>query len=291
MDNQTSHITAIGHIANLVVGRNPAARVLGRSSRGIYLQPEGDLTLFLSGEQYRGPLTINLALPDGLLPSIQPGDQVIFAGDALQFPDHPLHLSIRQPLIWMPPQPPSFSQQAAALFETTATQARSLAPDHPFSTLLEGLTSRAVFPASHTGLVNKLDPLYGSYQRGVPGEIRSAMEDALGAGPGLTPLADDLLLGILLAEKRVRNSAPWKDDLENSQRSFLAAARAKTSTLSWSLLTCAAQGSADERIIAVLDGLTAARPLPDQVLIDLLEWGSSSGIAVLAGLILVLQNQ
>jgi hypothetical protein len=50
------------------------------------------------------------------------------------------------------------------------------------------------------------------------------------------------------------------------------------------------EGSADERTLKILDGLIAGEEIRDQDLTRLLNWGSSSGIAVLAGMILALKE-
>jgi len=53
-------ISQIGNFAQEVLGRSKGARVSGIASRGFYLQPENDLTIYLSLEEFPGPLTLNL---------------------------------------------------------------------------------------------------------------------------------------------------------------------------------------------------------------------------------------
>jgi hypothetical protein len=50
------------------------------------------------------------------------------------------------------------------------------------------------------------------------------------------------------------------------------------------------EGSADERTLKILGALIAGEEIQDQDLTQLLNWGSSSGIAVLAGMIAVLKE-
>jgi hypothetical protein len=111
----------------------------------------------------------------------------------------------------------------------------------------------------------------------------------MGAGPGLTPLGDDLILGILLAMNRGKLSFYPEGFLDQLNQSTIDLALDKTTRLSFSLLVCASDGSADERLIKVLDGLLAGAMIKDQDLTQLLEWGSTSGFAVLAGMILALK--
>ena len=114
------------------------------------------------------------------------------------------------------------------------------------------------------------------------------MISILGIGPGLTPLSDDLLFGILLAITRTGKYETWSGDMIHFYHTILSAAGDKTTTVSWSILSCAFQGSADERIIRVLDKLITAHEIPDHDLENLLEWGSSSGMAVLVGMMMAL---
>ena len=114
--------------------------------------------------------------------------------------------------------------------------------------------------------------------------------ELIGLGPGLTPLGDDVILGILLSLNRwKRVIAPDQDQVEFNQL-LLAIAKEKTSTLSYSLFSCAVEGSGDARLLVVLDSFfSGAEPTPNQMR-DFLNWGSSSGVGVLAGVLAVVNS-
>ena len=291
MTQEEIRVTSIGHIAHQVLRRTPAGLVTGATSQGIYLQPGGDLTLYLTSDHFRGPLTINLRDDRDILPTIEAGDVASFLGEEISFSDFEQGIQIERPLIWKPARPPRYKKQPANRFVELRTRARKLHPEQPYLPLLEIVTTgEPILIKDIPGIEHQLIHLSKSLGTGNPLDITSRMKSILGAGPGLTPLGDDLLLGVLLAMTRMRKQIYGAGDMIHIYQTIIKAAEEKTTTLSWSLLCCAIQGSADERIIRVLDGLIAAREIPDIDLVNLMAWGSSSGIAVLAGMIMALSS-
>lgn len=282
----------IGHIAKQVLERNSSFQIAGCTSRGIFLQASDDFTLFATTGNFRGPLTLNIKSETANLTGMLPKSEIVLAGDRLVFEKSKFTFSLQNPLLWEPPEPPVYSRQTKAQIAKVVQQTASIYPDHPYSALLEfAIGSGPAMLKDIPGLEHRLSSLSSSLDQDDPALISEEMKEVLGTGPGLTPLGDDVLQGILLAINRPKkNTLAWQAELDIFQ-TFLAAARRETTTLSWSLLNCSAQGSADERVIQVLDSLLAGREIPDQDLINLLEWGSSSGIGLLAGMILVLSHR
>ncbi len=281
--------TSIGHIAHQVLRRTPAGSVTGITSQGIYLQPGGDLTLYLTRDHFRGPLTINIRCESGGFSSIQPGEAADFIEDKLIFEVSGQAIHLYKPLIWKPPSLPGLIRQTSDGYASIFHQVQALHPEHPYLPLLEIVTAGEPFLVKDIpGIEHQLIHLSKSLGTGTPSDIISGMKSILGAGPGLTPLGDDIVVGVLLAMTRTRKQVYGPGDMIHIDHTVLSAAEETTTTLSWSLLNCAIQGSADERIIRVLDGLIAGREIPDRDLESLLNWGSSSGMAVLAGMLLAL---
>lgn len=282
-------VTSIGHIANQVLRRNPFGLVTGTTSQGIYLQPSGDLTLFLSNDRFRGPLTLNIRGALGGITSIQPGMIADLAEDTISFKYTQQVIRFQRPLIWNPPSPPGPKKIILDRFTRIFHQTQTIHSQHPYLPLLEIVTTgEPVLMNDFPGIGEWISHLTRTLATGDSDAITYEMSLILGAGPGLTPLGDDLLLGILLAITRTQWQTYWSGDVIHHYHALINTAEEKTTRLSWSLLNCAIQGTADERIIRVLDGLIAAREIPDHDLESLLNWGSSSGIAVLAGMIMAL---
>lgn len=285
-----SRVTAIGQVAKLVIRRSPIGLVTGKTSQGVYVQPSGDLTLYLTTQPFRGPLTINIRGKSPSLTTIQVGELLDLNEDSITFKTSHQSIKVERPLVWKPPSPPPKKLSGPDKFTELVSQAHELHPHHLYLPLLMIVTAgESSSIKGLPGFENHLLQLREDLRAGNLSALLSDMELLMGAGPGLTPLGDDILLGILLGITRTGKQSCWSGDVIHFMHRLLCAAEQKTTRISWSLLSCAVQGTADERIIRVLDELIAARKIPDHDLENLLHWGSSSGIAVLAGMIMALK--
>jgi len=297
MSHNNLLITHLGYKAERVINRISNGSVFGKSSRGIYIQPPDDLTLYISFGNYRGPLTLNLSASSILLDQIKPGDPVKLGKSEIHFNDLDLQISLRGAEIWKNDTKPIINYLNQDQLENVICQAKKISDNESLFPLLEMVISGdpALLP-DHPGLIERFIPVLnvvwdGSLgQGGETKDVLNAIGGLMGSGPGLTPLGDDFILGILLAFNYGGETIFPEINLGQLNHVILDAAREKTTRLSFSLLTCAVEGSADERILKILDGLIAGEEIRDQDLTRLLNWGSSSGIAVLAGMILALKE-
>jgi hypothetical protein len=120
--------------------------------------------------------------------------------------------------------------------------------------------------------------------------IVAALRAFLGLGAGLTPSGDDLITGFLLTANRWGERLVPTFDLAALNQEILAPARKATNSLSASLIQCAAQGQADERLILALDGIIAGAPDASACVTALAGWGSSSGFDALVGMAVFLTH-
>jgi hypothetical protein len=117
-------------------------------------------------------------------------------------------------------------------------------------------------------------------------ELQEALKTVVGSGGGLTPQGDDFLCGFLLTDYYFRDILYPQLDLSKTIKNAIEYSRQATTCLSWNLMQCAAEGSADERIMNCIDWLASDHPesnLP-YVIEELLTYGSSSGLETLAGM-------
>jgi len=296
------HISHIGIFAQQVLGRSKGARVSGIASRGIYLQPENDLTLYLSLEDFRGPLTLNLEEGSTRLEKIVAGCSARFTLGEIQFPDEKITISLVDSNIWHPSPVDNEIKIKPGHLDSILTLVNKLIPENPYLPLL------SKNPDQIPGM-----PVIGerilSFQNALKtGEREKIAEESiklLGLGPGLTPLGDDFLLGVLLTLNRwghsisLPRSEIQKENSESHPSNIVKHlnqviqdnTRLKTTQISTSLLICAMEGAADERLLKVLDGLISGSAITQNELRNLLRWGNSSGITVLAGIISVLKTK
>ena len=289
MSNIKISTPVIGYMANQVIQRAPSAVVSGIASRGIYLQPTDDLTIYLSLEEFRGPLTLNLSGKLDDLNRVEPGSSAIFQDSNLIFPDYSLQISLEKAQIWQPSRSSRSRNLNSDMLRKIYDLAQRISGKQPFFPILNIVMSEDPSPLPEfPEFGNMITPILEEIQTDHPAQLSKLLIDLLGAGPGLTPVGDDFILGILLSINNLGESIFPGNALKEFNQSIIDAARKKTTKLSFSILVCAAEGSADERLLKVLDSLIFGDEILDQDLIQMLNWGSSSGIAVLAGMLAVL---
>ncbi len=231
----------------LLASGNPAI-VMGVTSRGVFLRL-GQGVVFLSSEPYRGPLTVNLVA--GLPPGLEAGAQIAFDvilsdSEGSSHPARSAYPQLASEIAW---DRAGVNDRLSRMIDLVL----AARPHGDTSDLLRELRPEAPLP--------DLLPL-------------------LGRGEGLTPWGDDLIIGLLLARCYIQPD----DDFAALAGQLTAAAFSKTSLLSANLIACAARGLADERLLLGLSALLAGEPAVAAGADALLGWGSTSGVAALAGM-------
>jgi hypothetical protein len=260
----------IGPVARQVLLPGLDIRVLGNTSRGIFLAMPSGWAIFLSNEKYPGPLTINLGQYPGAFSTLEPGDPVRLVGSSLEFGGHSLRVILSSVREWAPPARPATALPADQVRERMAwTIQHTRAEEELFSEaelngLALGLKSRQVE------------------------DVTQGMVNLLGRGPGLTPAGDDLASGLLLTLNRWKDNFPTFPVAELSEK-LAALASNRTTMLSANLIACAQQGLADERLILALDGLVAGTLDLETCAAYLRGWGHTSGGSALLGMALAFQ--
>jgi len=298
MKTSFSHI---GSFAHQVLARSKSALVSGIASRGIYLQPKSDWTLYISQEKFRGPLTLNLKEGSTRLEKIKPGTSAQIHPGEIIFPDGDITISLEDVNIWHPPGIDNEKKVKPGRLDSILTLANQNAPDNPYLPLL----SKDPGPIPGVPVIGeRIQNLRDALKTGGLEKIEEGAIKLLGLGPGLTPLGDDFLLGVLLTLNRwghvisprtldqQENSSPRQDaNITQSLNQIIREnTHLKTTLISSSLLACALEGAADERLLKVLDGLFSRHTITQGEMRDLLRWGNSSGITVLAGMAAILDS-
>lgn len=240
-------------LAGLLSAPVRPARVLGASAAAIYLGlddrgREPTVVAVVAFDAVRLPLALVLA---GRLPAVDTAASGSVGGGGVTIGS----LRLR-PSRWFDPRPRLAGPSQPG---PTAEAARLLAELRADASGLPGVQVDAV----STGLVG-----------GDPGPAL----DLIGLGPGLTPAGDDVVAGVFAA------IALWGRLNVGAVEAVLSHAASATSSLSSSLLRCAAAGQVIPQAAAVLvalGGLGMLRP----ALEDLLGVGATSGVALALGLV------
>ncbi len=274
------HLTAwaIGQVAGELLAAGGPATVMGVTSRGVFLRL-GQGVVFLSSEPYRGPLTVNLVA--GLPPGLEAGMQIAF--DVI-LSDSDVILSYSDVILSDSDVILSDSEVILSDSEGSALSVHTAYPKLPSDFAWDGAGVK-------DRLTRMIELVLAARPHGETNDLlrelrpEAALPDLLpllGRGEGLTPWGDDLIIGLLLA----RHSLQPDDDFTVLAGQLTAAAFSKTSLLSANLIACAARGLADERLLLGLSALLMGEPSVEAGAEALLGWGSTSGVAALAGMAL-----
>ena len=295
-----TNISHIGSFAQQVLERSKSALVSGIASRGIYLQPEDDWTLYISQEIFKGPLTMNLEEGSTRLDKIRAGSSVRFNSGEIEFPEEKITFFLEDSRTWFPSPVDNDLKSIPGHLDSILSIVYKLSPENPYLPLL------SENPGQIPGVPvigERIQNLQNALKTGDPEKIEDGSIKLLGLGPGLTPIGDDFLLGVLLAFNRWGHLLSFHlSDLQKDDTTIFPAiitsylnkiilenTRLKTTHISSSLMFCATEGAADERLLKVLDGLFTGSLITEYDLRYLLRWGNSSGITSLAGMISVLR--
>jgi Protein of unknown function (DUF2877) len=267
-------------------------KLIGKTSRGCFLQTESTWTVFLSEETPRGPLTINLP-PNTIIPIKGAASGIIpLCQGILHFSDT-VHLSLQNGPRWQPSPPlkpilPADTRRNTFIETIQTILQRKAASD--LTGILPDLLPLLDIPSpasvSDGPFTKKLHALISCLQSADDGALEDHLTAFLGQGSGLTPSGDDFLLGFFLTLNRWGAFLPLANTARPLGQAIAAAARKKTTHLSASLITCATMGEADQRLVLALDSLMTLETCSPVWLDGLLSWGSSSGMDAFVGMLL-----
>ena len=285
---QVIRASVIGSKALEMLQRTGRGQMTGQTSGGVFLRTDADRILFLSFVSWRGPLTINLSTADRENLIFDLHSPFLIRDGAILFQEEAIAIYFDRATLWSPPprpksldSPEERAQRFSRVKEPiTAALERRFHPDQEVDPI----------SASPSGIeLASLDALRIAVKSRQPAGIATALVAGLGNGPGLTPAGDDLVLGFLLALNRWGNRLCPDLPPEPINRALVEAARQRTTALSASLIECAANGLADERLVLALDGLVSGNLTEDRIVDHFQDWGHTSGAAALAGMELVLE--
>ena len=258
-------LACLGRPAKRVIASARNACLIGITSHGLFLLVDGEEVLFLTHEPFRGPLTLNLSEPLAGSSLMQLGDPVFIQDTGIFFPQGRQSISLVGALVWQPPGILPGALRPAEL-KARISQLQERQPARWIMIESNGLESCA--QALRSGSV----------------QAAGALKGFLGRGPGLTPQGDDFILGLLLALNRWQKLFPTDVAVEAINQEIVWAARRQTTALSASLIACAAEAQADERLVRALDGLVTGTPEAEECAALFQDWGSTSGWVAFQGM-------
>lgn len=285
--NRQINAQSIGFIAKEALANSIKTKMMGVTSRGIFIKSAERWIVFLSFEPYRGPLTVNLKGDVSPLKGLTTDVRLLVSPSQITASRHPFEISLENAEPWQAaPAPVSTSlqaerQQRLRMLAHNAFKQKSPAGLSNLIPLF--LNSESTHPQANT-----LKEIHFHYQKADIPALTQILGSMLGLGGGLTPSWDDFSLGLLLALNRWGHAISHTVSIEKLNTALTQTAYTRTTTISANLIECATMGQADERLINALDFVFRGNGNKTKILDGLLTWGNSSGIDAFLGMLIVL---
>ncbi len=276
-------IRSIGHWGMKALQEAQSASVLGITSQGIFLLVDQQNMVFLSAQRFHGPLTANIdALPQHKL---KIGQQVDIHLPSIRTSD--ISFTLPEHIIPWKPEPFQIPMDTLREIEIRIQKLSGIIVKMPTQNQhgkffkIAAERSVSIREKKKMLLEEFWVDLYQNETEHNDSNLHF-LQQQLGRGNGLTPEGDDLVCGYILTRY-------YQGEVKKKAFEDLAKiARESTTSLSACLIECAVEGGADERILNALHYLADGDGEPKKITEELLSFGSSSGIATLAGMLLAL---
>lgn len=275
-----------------VLSSEKNATIFSITSRGIFLLSNNRRMIFLSFENYRGPLTATLSGGNQFFQNLSQKGTVSISQQGIQIPDFGISISTSKAEVWNPPLPtdkPIHQKERVSLIRQLALDVYQRKSEVGMGKMLPALVGvnqgNVTLDDQFEGIWNKISEIRDQHSDRDWIRLTETLISLLGMGSGLTPSGDDLIIGLLLSLNRWESVLQPGNDISILNKNVVEAAYRDTTTLSANLIECAALGLADERLIQANDYLAVGNFQLPEISSGLLNWGNSSGIDALAGMI------
>ncbi len=282
---------SIGYLVYQAINEEQTARVIGSTSRGIFLLTPKKRVIFISNHPYRSPLTITLQEPALYYDIVKPGMPVDISPGGIEIPEARLFIKLpcREP--WFPPNPVELTTRPHNFkirLEEIILQILATREEQGLSFLLLPLlkhTSPDDLTPNQSNILSRVQRLGKTFEMNDPIETLGILKYLFGLGRGLTPSGDDFIMGMLLALNRWPTTCWTVSFLPQLNQLVIQSAYLSTTAISANLIECAALCHSDERLLAAIDGLITGNISIQECVDNFTGLGASSGIDALAGML------
>jgi len=274
---------SIGKIAFENLSKNSFGEVSGITSRGIFLKMDDNSIVFISNTDFHNPLTINL---DSELtnPSAIVKEKVFISGTEIYFIESSLVIHHASAKVW------SSQNNTRKITNFPSLNAvRSFLLTLHSSLTQPNLYLDAVLDLLDTSIPQDNSTEILSFLRGLVEGIDHSPEHCLpsfrylvGRGRGLTPSGDDILLGWIYALTRLAGHTTLQ--ISPLHNLLAASLENNTTSISINLIKAAMLEEIDERLLRAFECMVFDQSPTPAIITSILEWGSSSGVEVCAGM-------
>lgn len=258
---------------------------MGNTSKGIFAVNQAKDVFFISYDRYKSPITISLGKVVEDLECVELGEEIELSSSGLFFIHRKVQISCARLLPWISPRPNlamstrAVRQKRIRRITEWVTSEKNDIGFSPFLSKLFLQKGTENIPSEEQAIFQHIERIIKlASARNLP-EIPQEMAKILGYGRGLTPSGDDFAVGFLLGLNRWGMELEYDpDSIQQFNQLVVKMAEEKTTSLSQSLIRLATAGQADERQLAVMDGIMTGKPSVDICIRNVLAMGNSSGI-------------
>jgi hypothetical protein len=270
-------------------------KILGVTSKGVFVKFYSEKLIFLSLEKYSGPMTVNCINLKNIKNNFIEGQPVFWGNRILYLPSSRIIIPLDPSNIRRISLPVStqknieFQHDRLQFYISLALQEKLLQSNYD----QQQHSIKLIRLIKDLGLGSFSDDLYkifDCFKSGRTEELLQSLSSIVGNGPGLTPLGDDIILGMILILNRWKQSINLKFDINLLNNEIINLTCQNSTLLSCKLIKCAVQGKADERIEFLADSLFTREKLDEEYVRVCLDWGATSGSGVLLGMAIVLES-
>ena len=227
---------------------------------------------------------------------VRKGAKASVAGDVLQVGDE-LTIYLKNAEVWKPRNRVTMALEIKVI-ENNLEVAKRLASNRSESLgqllpHIDEISSGVALPELELNQVAKaVLPHVVSLVSAVRSEdldgVKQSSENLLGLGPGLSPSADDMLVGFMAGLQWTVDSLGGDiDRVDVINRTITARAAEKTTLLSQQLLRHAARGEVNETVQLLLEAILAGTPADvESATKEVLTIGETSGVDMMVGILI-----
>ena len=293
-ENEYLSAAAIGHCAHEILHTEADAIVWGDTSKGLFAVTDNKKVLFITQQPFKGPLTVNIIEKLPGHPANPHGKRILLSPDQIRFNQSGLKIRINAHThVWTPKVLNKMNFDINAFIERSELIECEMI-DHLSSRASDFIKNYygniAFQDQAQENQTNITNDLLAAFSASDTTAVYESLANLLGRGEGLTPSGDDFICGFMLAAHAWVELLPPGFSLQKTIQKIVEAAREKTTALSANLISCAAFGSADERIIDCMQWLNHGGLSAALIMEELLSYGSSSGLDTLAGMLVFIQS-
>lgn len=286
MTMRSFYATFMGIIAAEALGKNHSGKVMGVSSKGIFLEC-GRYILFITDAPYKSPFNIYVPGFERLLKLLN--TRMLFTVDttSIVFNESSLKIITGNAEVWTPEPPGALISAQNDRRQLLISVLNSISAIDPAKGWLFLFNNQAAFPED---VEERIRFNTRSFSAGYKAkDLETCLQSAgqlLGLGGGLTPSGDDWLAGFLLYQVCYRPIAGKSMEfLSQLTKELLAMAAQKTTTISVNRLMAAGKGWAEEPFLQVIDSLFTGQSVSENLVHILVNFGHSSGVDTTLGIL------